>query len=297
MGIEDTWDPLERQGDLIEAAYDRTGTLYVPENKTLKFFFGIVLILAGVTLLIGISAISTIFALIQSSITNFLSSLIGWDPLISTILVGVLCLFFATLIYVIGRRGSDIVQRVERILRMNVTNEPTEYYALGIVPEEELLYEFKKRGCKVSSGGAGRGVSIDCPRMPVTKRVASVTDPSKVTLSLVQKVTVVVVMAVIWGIYGGSALHGAITDDMLWITAMALLGLTSIVLMGSRVVKFWHTILLWLAVNIVFTFFVTAEEMVVWSLWGVLGIYTVLVCIAYLLHGRGCKEKWYCEVI
>jgi hypothetical protein len=284
--------------EVIERAYRREGTVYVPESKPVKFIFGILLIVAGVILLVGISSLSTIFSLIQSSITSLLSSLIGWDPMISTILVGVIALFFATLIYVLAKRGSSVIQRIERTLKLNVTNEPTEYYALDIVPEEEILHELRKRGCSVETGGEGsEGVSVSCPEMPVSKRLEEAASPGSFTLAKIQKVAVAAVMAVIWAVYIGSAIYGAVEGDGLWIAAMALLALTSLVLMGTKVAKLWHTVVMWLAVNIAFTFFLSTSETVVWSLWGVLSIYTVLVAVFYLLHGRKCVDSWYCEVV
>jgi hypothetical protein len=133
--------------------------------------------------------------------------------------------------------------------------------------------------------------------MPVSKRLEEAASPGSFTLAKIQKVAVAAVMAVIWAVYIGSAIYGAVEGDGLWIAAMALLALTSLVLMGTKVAKLWHTVVMWLAVNIAFTFFLSTSETVVWSLWGVLSIYTVLVAVFYLLHGRKCVDSWYCEVV
>jgi len=277
---------------------EKDGTIYVAEKKRTNLVSAILLILAGMFLLIGIASLGTILGIIQSTIMLFLSSLTGWNPILANLFIGILFLFGATLIYVVVRRTSEVSQKIEAALRLNITNEPTEYYALDMIPSEEILSEFKHRGCTLIKG-EGKGITIECSDMPHSRRIIGVVDPTQFTLSRLQKVSVISVVLVIWAVFVGTLIYDIIFDDFVWIVGIVLMVISVIILLGSRVIKLWHTIIIWTAVNIVFSLFFAVEPSVLWSLWGAEAVYAILVAISYLLYPAQCKvdDKWFCDVL
>ena len=284
--------------DKATTVVEKNGTIYVAEKKNLNLIMGLLLILAGMFLLIGIASLSTIMALIQSYIMIFLGSLTGWEPIMANLFVGAIALFIATLLYVVVRRESDVAQKIEHALRMNISNEPTEYYALDTIPTEELLNEFKHRGCTIVKR-EGNGLDILCKEIPHSRRIIGVIDPSPFTLSRMQQYSVIIVIFVLWSVYLGTLLYQILVGDMIWIVAMALLLLSGLFLMCSNIIQLWHTIILWTTVNIVFSFFFAADPVVVWSFWGAEAIYVIIVAIAYLIYQGQCEgdDKWYCSAL
>lgn len=282
----------------LERVYEE-GTVFVPEKKKMNFLMGMLLILAGIFLLIGLSSIATLLYMIRTFIMDFLSMLTGWDPIISSIFIGVFALFIATLLYIIARRGSDIIQKVEAILKSNVTNEPTEYYALDIIETEEILHELKKnRGCDVLEKESG-GITIECSSMALTRRIKAVTDQDVYTLSNMQKWAIITVVTLIWGIYLGIVMFEIIEQDYLWIGAVIVLSISAFFLLGGKIIKLWHIIILWVGVNIYLSLFSKTDPIIMWSIWGALAIFIVLVAIFYLLYESACnlEKKWYCEIM
>lgn len=273
-------------------------TVYVPEKKRMHFVMVILLILAGIILGIGLSSLAVLFATVQETIRAFLESLTGWDPIISSLFVGVMALFLSTLIFIIARRGNEIVQRVESILQMKITNEPTEFYALEIIPEEELFNEFKKRGCDVSELEGG-GLEMQCPSIPVSQRLKGVIESDKYTLANIEKLSVITVIVVIWAIFLGVSVMDFFPEESPWIFAVVLLAFSVFILLGTKMIKLWHTIIFWMALNVYFTLFSDMDIVILWNLWGALAVYVVLVCISYLLYRSSCskEDKWYCDIM
>jgi len=276
----------------------KDGTIYVAEKKKTHLLMAILLMAAGMFLVVGIASLGTIVGLIQAFVMTWLSGLTGWDPLISSLFIGVMGLFLATLLYVLARRGSEVAQKIEAALKLNVTNEPTEYYALDMIPHEELLHEFRKRGCVVSKM-EGKGVSVTCDDIPHSRRILGVVDPPDVSLTRMQQIAVIAVVLVMWSIYIGALLYDILIGDLIWITAVGILITSAIVLLGSRIIRLWHTVILWTGVNIVFSLFFATDPTVVWSLWGAEAIYIVLIAVLYLLYRGWCEmgDKWYCDVM
>lgn len=274
------------------------GTVYVPEKKKKNLVLWFLLFVAGVFLAVGLSSLSLIVYLVRDLIMTFLEGLMGWDPIISSIFLGALGLFSATLIYVVALRGSEVAKRIESTLKLDITNEPTEFYATELIPTEELMFEFKKRGCDVYEQDSG-GFGIDCKTMPVNQRMKSMTDPDHFTLDNMQKLAIISVISVLWGVFVGMLIMEVIADEHVWIGIVILLVITVVLLLGTKIVSLWQTIIIWCATNIAFSLFSSEDPTVIWSLWGALAIYIILVAIAYLLHRDRCRiaDKWYCDLL
>jgi len=273
------------------------GTVYVPQKKKTTFLMVFLLIVAGIFLTVGIASLTTIVSLIETFVMDFLMALTGWDTILASLFVMVIAFFLATIIYLIARRGSEIIREVEHRLKLNVTNEPTEYYELGIVENEELVYEFKKRDCKVNHKDSG--FTIDCSNIPMTRRIKGAMSDDPYTLNNMQKLGVLATVIVLWGVFVGAVIMDAIDNSFVWMVAICLFVFSSILLVGVQIIKLWHTIILWVTVNIFFTLFSNEDPVVVWSLWGAFAIYVVLVAIAYLLKDPACEieNKWYCPLL
>lgn len=277
---------------------DSEETIYVPHKKKANFLMVFLLMLAGIFLTIGIASLTTIVSLIRALIMEFMMALTGWDTVLASLFVMVVAFFLATVLYLIARRGLEIVRKIEDTLRLNVTNEPTEYYELGIIETEELVNEFKKRNCTITAK-ENKGFVIDCEEAPLTKRVLGVINEDFYTLNNAQKIGVVAVIIVLWSVFIGAIIMDAIDDSFVWIVAISIFAFSSLLLVGVRIIKLWHTVILWTILNTFFTLFSGEDPVVIWSLWGALAIFVVLVAIAYLLKQPACQleDRWYCELL
>ncbi len=277
------------------------GTLYIPERKRSNLFYWLMIIASGIFLAIGITSLTMLLYMIRDYILAIITLLTGWDTILSSIFVGLVMLFLSVLVYVLAVRGSEIAKRIDTILKLNVTNEPTEYYATDLIPEEELINEFKKRGCEIKISDNKKGITIKCPDMLITPRIKGVIEPQPITLSKIQKVAVFGVILVLWSSFVGALMFSPILYDYFWIAVSVLIGISVLLMIGSGIIKLWHSVIIVTIIVTIFTLFSPYDAISIWSMWGFVFIWIILVAIAYLLHGNKCKSKeknkWYCDLI
>lgn len=271
--------------------------MHVPKKNKSYVISSLLILAAGFLLTVGISSLYTLISYIQGYISTFLTSWTGWDSILSSAFLGALFVFCATLLYLVARRGNSVAQQIEQSLKLNLTNEPTEFYATELIPTEELMFEFKKRGCKIEE--SDKGFVVDCKDHEIDERIHRVINPDNFTLTNVQRFAVIATLVTVWGVYIGALLMETIQGNFVWIIALAFLIFSAFILMTARIIRLWHTIFICTALNIFLSLLVLSDLTVIWSLWGALAIYIVLVAIAYLLKRNNCEnsDKWYCDVM
>ena len=88
----------------------------VPEHSHVPLVYYIMLLLGSTFLTLGITALASVSGYITSEITTFFYTLTGWNPIITGLILGCICLLLATIFYVNGARAKQVAQKIHEVI-------------------------------------------------------------------------------------------------------------------------------------------------------------------------------------
>lgn len=271
----------------------------VPPNRKVSLGSAIGLVLSSFFFVLFILSISQFSSLINAFILACFS-IFGWDPIISSLFMAAIFLFFTVTMYLLARRGNEAVKKVEAGLQLSFNIPPTRYYDLSDVPTENIIRELvgtnnprsndKGRGCTMTPGEGGKGFEIRCTTIPDTDAIKALKDGDLDRMVMTQKIIIIAVFAGFGVLLAVFTVLGFVTGLVTWVAWGIFLVAYFYVMIEMRVLKLWGALLSWAVVNTFFTFFIT-DVTFLWVMWGAFMASGIFIAIFYLLSKEFCKRK------
>jgi len=268
--------------------------VFVPKKKTNSIFFIALVIFAGIAFFIGLTSFSSIFGYVYAYIFAFVMALTSWDPIIISLVIAGISWFVAAMLYVLGTRGNELADKLDSATQFIFNSSPTDYVEMDLVPTEILVNEMIERGCEANV--VESKLVINCEKVPLTKEMKAVLSGEIHSITIKRK-AIITIMTIIGAVVIGLIIYsGLITGIFAGIIIMVYVFGASLILIQFKVIKLWHSIIVWILMNMLFVL-LGVDWLIVWISIGLLVGYAILLATLYFVFENSCyqKEKWWCE--
>lgn len=289
----------------FDVKVENSPSVKVPPKKRLSLAIVVSFVMASFFLLLFGYGIAQVYGIILSYVL-LAFSLLGLDPLVTTLIMALIFLFLGSVFLLIAKRGSTAISKIEAGVKIMFDDTPLDYYDLSEVPTESLAREFvgnntaknSGRGCKLELKGIDKGFTIDCDEMPVTKSMRQLSNGEVDSLDWKQKGIVVAVFAFLGIIFFIITYIHLLTGAYLYIVWGVFMFSLFFAMVEIKALKFWGICVAWGVMNVTFIF-MAIDPYFFWTMLGAWICFTLTVAVLYLLTKHACitKRSWFCDLM
>lgn len=274
------------------------GDVNVP-SKTHVPVVSVILVMLGTTFgAFGIAQIMSVFSSFSSAITNYITSKLEWNSLVSGVVVGIIFLVFAVVVFYFSSKSKEWSNRFKDVMASNIDRQPKNFYAMSTIPTEYIInHMVEKRNCKSVEDPDGKGFAIYCSDYPTSPYTRAVIRGEEDRFSKGTKIAVIIfiniaILIPAIMIYEGSM--DIIYGPWAWYVFL-IVGI--LVFYESELLPMWSLVLMYV-IHMLITIIVSPEILVVVKI-AVPGAIILFgfTLILYIFKYPHCeKEKnWWCD--
>lgn len=270
----------------------------IPRRVHTPVLWSLLIGIATIFILSGISTISSIATLISSGFTTFLMSALGFNAYFSTIIMGLILFIFGILLYFASDGIKKIVTLFINAFKNFSDAEQIDTYEMKHVKDEQLVHEQIKRGCTASFDPDGIGYHVHCEKTHINKDLAMVINGNIFRMTTGIRVFSILFLNIVLFFFTLSMQYGAMdieTGKIVWyIICFLSIGL----LWELELLPLWAVSICFILQIYLLSIFVPnihATEFM--TLWAIAIIMVLASAMFYLMRGPLCYSNEKMRVI